>query len=49
GLGLGAMVGDHRLLALIVAARMLGGDLWVRNTAAARERAPVDPQRRTVS
>ena len=44
-----AMVWYHLLLALIFAAMMLGGYLWFRKTAAARERAPVDPQLRTVS
>ncbi|GKN26498.1 ethanolamine permease [Klebsiella pneumoniae] len=44
-----AMVWYNLLLALIFAAMMLGGYLWFRKTAAARERAPVDPQLRTVS
>ncbi len=37
-----AMVWYNLLLALIFAAMMLGGYLWFRKTAAARERAPVD-------
>lgn len=44
-----AMVWYNTLLALIFAAMMLGGYLWFRKTAAARQRAAVDPQLRTVS
>ncbi|MDU2496624.1 MAG: amino acid permease [Klebsiella grimontii] len=44
-----AMVWYNPLLALIFAAMMLGGYLWFRKTAAARQRAAVDPQLRTVS
>ncbi|MCL7652363.1 ethanolamine permease, partial [Klebsiella pneumoniae] len=44
-----AVVRLSLLWALIFAAMMLGGYLWFRKTAAARERAPVDPQLRTVS
>ena len=39
----------HAVAALIFAAMMLGGYLWFRKTAAARQRAAVDPQLRTVS
>jgi len=44
-----AMVWFNPLLALIFAAMMLGGYLWFRSTATARERAGLDPQLRALS
>ena len=44
-----AMVWYNTLLALIFALMMLGGYMWFRKTAHARERAGMDPQLRALS
>ena len=44
-----AMVWYNTLLALIFALMMLGGYMWFRKTASARERAAMDPQLRALS